>query len=158
MGWQLPTIVSEVQDFEQAAAAAYTAYKAADNVDHGQHVHSAIEAVMAGVSTLVSSGVFGGGKVQVTVGGHANPGFSSVRNQTAPDNVTVHVEAVPAEPEVPQGQPGQPQAPAMSEPHQSIVPPPGPAGAAVTPASSYDPNAGRSQPDPVQDEQGETEA
>lgn len=135
--WQLPGILTDVGDFEGALGQAYQAYKDTDQADHGQHVHSAIEAAITFAKDLVASGIFGAHQVQATISGHANEGFASVAHQTAPDQVQLDIRAVPPEPEIPQGTPGAQQAPAMSEPHQSVVPPPGPGGAAVTQVEDY---------------------
>lgn len=156
--WSLSTIEADVSDVADAARASYEDYKQRADVEHEGHVHAAIEAAIDGVQRLVDSGVFGSHKVQVSVSGHANPGAESVPGMTAPDQVSVHVVAVPPVPEVEPYTPGEPPAPPMSQPHQSQVPPPGPGGAAQTAADAYDPNApkrGRSRRQADTEGQGE---
>lgn len=138
--WSLSTIETDVSEVANAAKGAYDDYKERADVEHEGHVHAAIEAAIDGAQKLVDSGIFGQGKVQVTVSGTANPDATSVPGMTAPDQVTLHVVALQPVPEVPPYVPGEPPVPPMSQPHQDQVPPPGPGGAAQTAVGDYNPN------------------
>lgn len=147
--WSLSIVEATVADFANAADTAYQAYKDDTEVNHEGHVHAAIDAAMEGVKTLVASGIFGSHKVSAVVTGLAHPNFAAP-DGVAPNQASINLYEVPSPAEAVAPQSAADRGVATSDPHQDQVPPPGPLGAAQTPASSY---AGVSSSPPDDDDE-----
>lgn len=101
--WSLKTIEADATEVASAVRDAVDTYKAetTDTV-----AHRAVDAAAKFVSDLVDSGVFGTGRVSATVSGHANAEPTGA-GDVAPDQVSIHVRAVPVAPGDPPPQEAQ---------------------------------------------------